>query len=143
MRRFTPNLPALLADASLIGQAVTNLVANAIKYSSPKTEVVVEVRANGDALQIEVADRGYGIPADALGRIFEKFYRVPRVEDGRCARHRIGAGARARNRGTTRRGASRLKAKWASARPSYCDCHSRRRRCRPGWVDRLNQNRER
>jgi two-component system phosphate regulon sensor histidine kinase PhoR len=81
MRRFAPNLPALLADADLIRQAVMNLVANAIKYSPPKTEVIVEVRAEGDALQIEVADRGYGIAADALGRIFEKFYRVPRLED--------------------------------------------------------------
>jgi len=81
VRRFAPNLPALLADADLISQAVTNLVANAIKYSSPKTEVIVEVSADSDALQIEVADRGYGIPADAVGRVFEKFYRVPRLED--------------------------------------------------------------
>jgi len=81
IRRLAPNLPALLADADLIAQAVTNLVANAIKYSPAKTEVIVEAHADGDAVRIEVADHGYGIPADALPRIFEKFYRVPRLED--------------------------------------------------------------
>jgi PAS domain S-box-containing protein len=81
LRRFAPNLPALLADADLIAQAVTNLVANAIKYSPCKTEVFVEVRADFEALWVEVTDHGYGIPSDVTGRIFEKFYRVPRIED--------------------------------------------------------------
>jgi two-component system phosphate regulon sensor histidine kinase PhoR len=81
VRRLAPNLPALLADADLIAQALTNLIANAIKYSPVKTEIIVEVRTSSDALLIEVADHGYGIPAEAIQRIFEKFYRVPRVED--------------------------------------------------------------
>jgi PAS domain S-box-containing protein len=81
LRRFAPNLPALLADADLIAQAVTNLVANAIKYSPCKTEVFVEARQDFEALWIEVIDHGYGIPSDVTGRIFEKFYRVPRIED--------------------------------------------------------------
>jgi len=38
-RRFAPNLPALQADADLIARAVTNLVANAIKFSPPQTAV--------------------------------------------------------------------------------------------------------
>jgi PAS domain S-box-containing protein len=81
VRRLAPNLPALLGDADLIAQALTNLIANAIKYSPVKTEIIVEARATSDALLIEVADHGYGIPAEVLPRIFEKFYRVPRVED--------------------------------------------------------------
>lgn len=81
VRRLAPELPALLADADLIAQALTNLIANAIKYSPVKTEIIVEVRADGDALMVQVRDHGYGIPADALPKIFEKFYRVLRVED--------------------------------------------------------------
>jgi two-component system phosphate regulon sensor histidine kinase PhoR len=81
VRRFSPDLPALLADADLIAQALTNLIANAIKYSPGKTEIAVNARDDGDALLIEVRDHGYGISADALPHIFEKFYRVPRVED--------------------------------------------------------------
>jgi signal transduction histidine kinase/CHASE2 domain-containing sensor protein len=80
-RFFAPNLPALLADADLISQALTNLIANAIKYSPVRTEIIVEAREVEDALLVEVADHGYGIPAEALPRVFEKFYRVPRVED--------------------------------------------------------------
>ena len=81
LRRFAPNLPSLFVDTDLLAQAVTNLVANAIKYSDSPSEIVVELRADGDALWIEVDDRGHGIPAESLSRIFEKFYRVPRLED--------------------------------------------------------------
>lgn len=81
VRRFAPNLPPLLIDADLLAQAVTNLIANAIKYSNPASEIIVELRADRDALWIEVADQGHGIPAEALARIFDKFYRIPRLED--------------------------------------------------------------
>lgn len=81
VRQLAPNLPGLLADADLITQALTNLIANAIKYSPIKTEITIESRADEDTLIIDVTDQGYGIPAPSLARIFEKFYRVPRVED--------------------------------------------------------------
>jgi len=85
LRRFAPGLPPLLADADLLARAVTNLVANAIKYSPAQTEVIVELRADihieGGGLRIEVTDRGPGIPAEARDRVFEKFYRVPRLAD--------------------------------------------------------------
>jgi len=80
-RRLAPNLPGLLADADLIAQALTNLIANAIKYSPVATEIIVAGHSEADTLLIEVTDHGYGIPTNSLGRIFEKFYRVPRVED--------------------------------------------------------------
>jgi PAS domain S-box-containing protein len=81
MRRFAPNLPPLFVDADLLAQAVTNLVANAIKYSNPSSEVIVELQVDRDALLIEVADHGHGIPPESLAHIFEKFYRVPRLAD--------------------------------------------------------------
>jgi two-component system phosphate regulon sensor histidine kinase PhoR len=81
VRRLASNLPGLLADADLIAQALTNLIANAIKYSPVDTEIIVEGHTEADTLVIEVTDHGYGIPTGSLSRIFEKFYRVPRVED--------------------------------------------------------------
>jgi signal transduction histidine kinase len=81
VRRFEPNLPAVLADADLLARAVDNLVSNAIKYSPADTEITVAVRAEPGGVAIAVSDRGPGIPAPDLDRIFEKFYRVPRVED--------------------------------------------------------------
>jgi signal transduction histidine kinase/CHASE2 domain-containing sensor protein len=79
--RLSPGLPALLADGDLIAQALTNLIANAIKYSPAKTEITVAARDEGPGLLVEVSDHGYGIAADVLPHIFEKFYRVPSVQD--------------------------------------------------------------
>jgi PAS domain S-box-containing protein len=78
---FEPDLPVVMADSDLLAQAVTNVVANAIKYSPPAKEIKVSVRTDGNDLLIEVADHGYGIAPEHVKRIFEKFYRVPRVEN--------------------------------------------------------------
>ena len=80
-RRFAPDPPAVLADADLLSRAVENLVSNAIKYSPSGTEVALTVSSDEDAVSLEVADHGYGIPEADLARVFEKFYRVPRVQD--------------------------------------------------------------
>jgi PAS domain S-box-containing protein len=81
LRKIEAELPAILADPDLLSRAVENLISNAIKYSPSSTEVTVAARAEDDFLVIEVADQGYGIPAADLERVFEKFYRVPRVQD--------------------------------------------------------------
>jgi signal transduction histidine kinase len=81
VRRFDAGLPAILADTDLLSRAIENLVSNAIKYSPDGTAVTVSARTEGDLLLIEVADQGYGIPPADLERVFEKFYRVPRVQD--------------------------------------------------------------
>jgi signal transduction histidine kinase/CHASE2 domain-containing sensor protein len=80
-RDLAPTLPVIMADADLLAQALTNLVANAIKYSPADTQIVIHARTAGNALLICVMDQGCGIPADVLPHVFEKFYRVPRVED--------------------------------------------------------------
>ncbi len=74
-------LPAFFADADLLGRAVENLVSNAIKYSPNNTQVTISAARDGENVTISVADQGYGIPEPDLARVFEKFYRVPRVED--------------------------------------------------------------
>jgi signal transduction histidine kinase len=81
VREFPAGLPAVLADPDLLSRAAENLVSNAIKYSPDGTAVTVAIRAEEEYLAIEVTDQGYGIPEADLARVFEKFYRVPRVQD--------------------------------------------------------------
>lgn len=66
-------------NASLLQQALTNLVDNAVKYSPPGSEVGVEIERTEDELRISVVDNGPGIPRRDLPRIFERFYRVDRA----------------------------------------------------------------
>ncbi len=56
--------------------AVRNLIVNAINYSAPDTKVAVTTGTSDGFVTIAVTDQGIGIPADELGRIFERFYRV-------------------------------------------------------------------
>jgi two-component system sensor histidine kinase SenX3 len=58
---------------------VRNLVENAVKYSDGGTTVAVRVSRDADDAVVEVADRGIGIPAADLDRVFERFYRVDRA----------------------------------------------------------------
>jgi signal transduction histidine kinase len=81
VRRFDPNVPAFLADPDLLSRAFENLISNAVKYSPGGSEVSVATAMEGNFIVIEIADQGYGIPESDLTRVFEKFYRVPRVED--------------------------------------------------------------
>jgi PAS domain S-box-containing protein len=81
IRKFSPDLPPILADADLLARALTNLVANAIKYSPIDTDVLISAQAGEDSLFIAVADQGYGIPPEHQASVFEKFFRVPRLED--------------------------------------------------------------
>lgn len=69
-------LPAVNIDARRIRQVVDNLIDNAVKYSSEGTSVMVEAHQRETELLISVADQGMGIPADELGRIFNRFYRI-------------------------------------------------------------------
>jgi two-component system phosphate regulon sensor histidine kinase PhoR len=80
-RRFANGVPAMIADPDLLSRAFENLISNAIKYSPDGAEVTVSTQAGDGFVAIEVADTGYGIPESDLARVFEKFYRVPRVED--------------------------------------------------------------
>lgn len=80
-RRFAADVPPLRADADLLTRAVTNLVSNAIKYSPENTEVLVTTKREGDVILLAVKDQGYGIPPDFRTRVFDKFFRVPRIED--------------------------------------------------------------
>ena len=71
-------IPPVAADKSLITQALARLVDNAIKYSPERTAVTVSAVLEADAVRVIVEDRGYGVPAESIDRVWEKFYRVAR-----------------------------------------------------------------
>ncbi len=66
-------------SASLIEQALSNLVSNAVKYCTDGATIHVRVDDDGERCRISVSDNGPGIPPQALPRIFERFYRVDRA----------------------------------------------------------------
>lgn len=70
----------VLADAGMMEQVFLNLFSNAIKYSPERTRVDFVIKENESEVIVEVHDQGYGIPADAMGKLFEKFFRVTEHE---------------------------------------------------------------
>jgi signal transduction histidine kinase len=97
-------MPKVLIDAEKIHRVLLNLIGNAIKFSEADTEISIRVAAAPirrpfheetlfgeeaeDAVRVSVVDRGIGIPAEKLGRIFEAFYQV----DASSTREHGGAG---------------------------------------------------
>jgi two-component system sensor histidine kinase CreC len=66
------------ADSFLLGQAIYNLVENALDFSPPSSEIQIQVVEENDQIQIQIKDQGAGIPVYALDKIFDKFYSLPR-----------------------------------------------------------------
>ena len=74
---MVPNhLPVVFADKQLIGQVLANLIENAIKYTPAGGGITISAEANDSEVIVHVKDTGIGIPAEAVPRIFERFYRV-------------------------------------------------------------------
>ena len=72
------NIPPVAADKSLITQVLMKLLDNAIRYSPERTTVTVTTVLEAEVVRVIVEDLGYGVPADSVDRIWEKFYRVAR-----------------------------------------------------------------
>ena len=66
-------IPAFAFDPSRIGQVLTNLISNAIKYSQPHTTVDIYSRKKGNFVEIEVKDHGVGIEKEKLELLFKPF----------------------------------------------------------------------
>ena len=66
------------ADSFLLGQAIYNLLENALDFSAKNSTIQVTVLEENQHLQIHVQDQGVGIPDYALDKIFDKFYSLPR-----------------------------------------------------------------
>ena len=64
------------ADPGLLRRVVTNLVDNAVKYSSPETAVTMRVWRTDERAGVSVSDTGPGIPLDSLPHVFDRFFRA-------------------------------------------------------------------
>jgi two-component system sensor histidine kinase KdpD len=111
--RVPPDLPLVPVDAVLIEQVLVNLLDNALRHTPPASPIRVAATASDEAVSVEVADRGPGLPAGDGRRIFEKFYRgrdapaggaglglaicegIVRAHGGRIAAHTLPAGGAA------------------------------------------------
>jgi two-component system phosphate regulon sensor histidine kinase PhoR len=86
----------VLADETMIGRVITNLIHNGIKFTETGAVTISAQKITGDAasaetsaaedwVRVSVADTGLGIPPDELGRIFERFYKIDRARDRKQA----------------------------------------------------------
>jgi signal transduction histidine kinase len=63
-------------DSERLGQVITNLLTNAIKYNRDGGEIFVTTRVENNFAVLTVRDTGLGISAEDLPRVFERFYRA-------------------------------------------------------------------
>lgn len=70
--------PILILEDDLY-QIVFNLMENGIKYNQPGGSLTVRLRREEDNAILEVSDTGMGIPEDAIGHVFERFFRVDKA----------------------------------------------------------------
>lgn len=84
------DLPVLWLDREAMGQVMTNLISNALKYGAdgPSVDVSVEVLPEDGTVEVHVADHGIGIATADQERVFEHFFRVASTE----VRRRRGTG---------------------------------------------------
>ena len=67
------------ANAVRINQVITNVLSNSIKYSPENTQITISMEVTEKYYRVFIKDQGIGIPAESLGRVFERFYRVDKA----------------------------------------------------------------
>ncbi len=77
------HLPPVAADATQIGQALNNLLDNAIAHTDSGGAVTLSAEQADGSVRLIVADTGRGIPPEYLPHLFEKFFRVPNGQEPR------------------------------------------------------------
>ncbi len=73
------SLPPVRGDRDRLQQVVVNIVSNAVKYNQPGGRVDLYASEQDGKVSLSVADTGFGIPEEDVGRIFERFYRVDKA----------------------------------------------------------------
>ena len=74
-------LPPVAVDPERIGQALGNLLANAVTYTPAGGTVTLSAAASDNGVTLIVADTGVGIPAEYLPHVFDRFFRIPGRSD--------------------------------------------------------------
>ncbi len=70
------NLPPVWADPDMLMRVFSNLCDNALRHTPSGGTVLIEAKQQGNMLEVAITDSGEGIPAEALSRIFDRFYRA-------------------------------------------------------------------
>ena len=71
----------VMAEPELLARALSNLLRNAVRYAGQAGPITLSAQRGGGGVAIAVADRGPGVPASELARIFDPFYRVDTSRD--------------------------------------------------------------
>ncbi|RCH56352.1 PAS domain-containing sensor histidine kinase [Mucilaginibacter hurinus] len=88
---FNPCNPMMVkADREKIGQVISNLISNAVKYSPSGSAIHITCSHINGGVQVSVADEGMGITAEDLPRLFERYYRVKGTENNHISGFGIG-----------------------------------------------------
>src|SRR5205807_299947 len=78
-----PDTPNVVVDVHRFGQALNNLLDNALTYTNEGGRVILSAHPAGQhEIALEIADTGIGIPAEYLPHVFERFFRVPGQSKG-------------------------------------------------------------
>jgi two-component system sensor histidine kinase CreC len=84
--RLVPELPSRAAatgDPFLLHRALANLVRNAIEFSPADAAIEISLEQQRNRWALSVRDHGPGLPDYAVGRVFDRFYSLPRPDTGR------------------------------------------------------------
>jgi signal transduction histidine kinase len=74
--RVDESVDQIVVDPDRLDQAISNLVANALRHTPPGGTIDLEASAAGGVCQLKVIDSGGGIAPDQLPHVFERFYKV-------------------------------------------------------------------
>lgn len=91
-----PDGVGMPCDPDLLRRAFDNVLRNAIRHSPAGEQIAVTLETGPDRLSISIADRGEGVPDEALERIFEAFYRVDKARGAQSGGAGLGLAITAR-----------------------------------------------
>lgn len=80
----------IMADPARVNQAITNIISNSVKYSPENAAIRISARETDKNYCVSIADNGIGMPKEALGRIFERFYRVDKARSRQMGGNGLG-----------------------------------------------------
>ncbi|MCC2633421.1 MAG: chemotaxis protein methyltransferase CheR [Ramlibacter sp.] len=87
LRRFDLDIPRdaeqlwVAGDEVRLGQVLSNLLGNAVKFTGPEGTISVRLERSGDHAQLTVADTGFGMTPEVLEHVFDLFYQAPQGTD--------------------------------------------------------------